>query len=73
MASYRYYGSVFDKDIMPPIVTSPASILTRLFVAPSVELLRMTASIASLSALDSSIRTRLWPLRLNKLHMANRA
>ena len=33
----------------------------------------MTASIASLSALDSSTRARLWLLRLSRLPMADHA
>ena len=58
---------------MPPAVTSSTSICASLLAALDVELLKMTTSIVFLSALNSSIRPRLWLLRLSRLPMADHA
>ena len=58
---------------MPPTATSSTSIYAHLLTALGVELLRMTMSVASLSALDSSLHARLWLLRLSWLPMADHA
>lgn len=63
----------FGQDIMALIVTFNASICTSPLGVLGVGLPRMIASIASSSALASSIRASLWLLRLSTLPMVHSA